>query len=50
MKSSDLIAILIGVLLYRAAHAIDSSHKAARCEWAALHKRITGRQSCDKSM
>lgn len=48
MRSRDLIAILIGVILARAAHAIDSRHAAARREWAALHKRITGRQSCDK--
>ena len=40
MRSRDLISILIGVLLYRVAHAIDSRHAAARREWSALHKRL----------
>ena len=40
LRSRDLIAILIGVMLARAAHAIDARHAAARREWSALHKRL----------
>ena len=40
MRSRDLIAILIGVMLFRTAHAIDTRHAAARREWVALQERL----------
>lgn len=49
MRSRDLIAILVGVLLYRAAHAIDARHAAARREWAALGQRMRNKTGTKES-
>lgn len=49
LRSRDLIAILIGVMLARAAHAIDSRHAAARREWAAISQRMRNKTATKES-
>ena len=43
MKVRDILAFAIGLMLGRAANAIDARHAVARREWDSLHLRILRR-------